>query len=149
MPRPAADVIPGAASTSVLRWARQQSGEFEWDLWPVALPKRGAGRSYRRRRELWLASRHRLVLSPFLPRGVLITFEPNTLEHPPQRQIRKKLEPHVPRSTSDEAAAVVNLNGQSLGVPQSVSGPRRGLSSRRWKVSRGSRAAWPDFEWLD
>ena len=149
MPLRAAENTLGAPSTSDLRWARQESGGFEWDLWPVALPRRDQGRSYRRGRELWLASRPRLVLSRFLPRWVVITFEPNILEHPPQRQIRNQLEPHIPRSTSDEAAADFNLNGQSLGVPQSVSGPRRGVRSRRWKVSRGSRAAWLDFGWLD
>jgi len=149
MPLRAAENTLGAPSTSDLRWARQESVGLEWDLWPVALPSRGRGRSYRRGRELWLASRPRLVLSPFLPRWVVITFEPNILEHPPQRQIRNQLEPHIPRSTSDEAAADFNLNGQSLGVPQSVSGPRRGVRSRRWKVSRGSRAAWLDFGWLD
>ena len=99
MPLRAAENTPGAPSTSVLRWARQESVGFEWDLWPVALPKRGQGRSYRRGPELWLASRPRLVLSRSLPRCIVITFELNISEHPPQRQFRKKLESRLDRDS--------------------------------------------------
>ena len=46
--------------------------------------------------------------------------------------------------TAGQAAAVLQFEWIVLGFTAEVSGPHRGVRSRRWKVSRSSDFDWPD-----
>ena len=88
MPRRVRRPIAMVFNTSALRWARQHSGGFEWDLPPSANGGRPPGPAGA---ASWgLAARPQLVLS----RRPRHHFRMH-LEHPPQRHVRKKLESFI------------------------------------------------------